>query len=588
MIKTNADLAHERQQRYVDQLSDLGTGAEMIAPEAFVQSIRKLGYKSAATAADEIVDNAIEAGANNVHVAFGYENVAGNQPDAIAFLDDGYGMVPGMVAAAARWGGTDRHGSRELFGRFGFGLPSASVSQGRQFSVHSRVDDGHLYAVTIDVEEIVRGMYTRKEDGRVVMPTATPQALPRWITDYADKNFPNGADGVRTVVVWRKFDVLTWKTATHLETNLLQHLGLVYRGFLRTTRIMINGKRVDPIDPLFLTEGYRFYDIDDDRAEAQPELAIEVKDDDSGRSGIVRVRFSYMPPTFLSKDKTKKAQGANRNPRAAIRAENNGLIFTRHGRQIDVVPRSELHTFTTNDRYIGVEIDFPASLDDEFGITTAKQQVTMSTRVIELLKQNRVGPAISRMAARYNEEEKGFQIAGAEGQNGRRTSEVVMKEVAAILPHKPVSEEQHRAARQNLQREIDKVARTADLPAEVVAEQKERETESRPFKVELERMVEGPFYRAEQRGGQLVITINKAHRFFTDVYATLQGHEGTRVRAALELLLFVLGQCEVEAATDGRIWYQSERIEWSRKLSAALIKLEEHIDVMSEVEVEIA
>jgi hypothetical protein len=586
-MKSIADIAHERQQQYVDHLTDVGTGAEMIAAEAFVQSIRKLGYKSAATAADEIIDNAIEAGAENIQVAFGFGPSSDQQPNAIAFLDDGYGMVPGMVAAAARWGGTDRHGSRELFGRFGFGLPSASVSQGREFTVYSRVDGDDFFAVTVDVEGIVKGDYT-STDGRVVMPSAVAGALPIWVAEYADKHFPNGVAAVRTVVIWEKFDVLTWKTVTHLETNLLQHFGLVYRGFLRKVRLVVAGKRVEPIDPLFTTEGYRFFDLDEDRAEAQPSLAMEVKDEGGSISGAVTVRYSYMPPTFLSKDKTKKAQGRNANPRAAIRRENNGLIFTRHGRQIDVVPRSELHMFTTNDRYLGVEIDFPATLDDEFGITTAKQQVTMSPRIIALLKQHNVGPAISQMATRYNEEDKGFQISQAEGQNGARTSEVVMEEVTVILPHKSMGEEQRRAARENLDREIEKVARETDLPAQVVAQQKEQEVESRPFKVELERMVEGPFYRAEQRGGQLVVVINKGHRFFTDVYATLQGHDGLRVRAALELLLFVLGQSEIETTTDGRIWYQSERIDWSRKLNAALTKLEEHIDVMSEVEVEIA
>ena len=586
-MQTTADIAHNRQQKYVDGLTDVDSGAEMIAAEAFVQSIRKLGYKSAATAANEIIDNSIEAGAENVHVAFGFGVASDQQPNTIAFLDDGYGMVPGMVSASARWGGTDRHGSRELFGRFGFGLPSASVSQGRAFTVYSRVDAGDFHAVTVDVEAIVKGAYT-KTNGRVVMPPAERTALPSWVVDYADTHFPNGVAAIRTVVLWTKFDVLTWKTATSLETNLLQHFGLVYRGFLRKTRIAVAGKRVEPIDPLFTTEGYRFFALDDDRAEPQPSLSFDVKDDAGTVAGAVGVRYSYMPPTFLAKDKTKKAQGRNANPRALIRRENNGLIFTRHGRQIDVVPRSELHTFTNNDRYIGVEIDFPATLDDDFGITTAKQQVTMSARVIDLLKRHNVGPAINQMATRYNEEDKGFQVSQIEGKNGSRTSEVVMEEVATILPHKPMQQEQSCIAKENLERDIEKVAKETELPTEVIAQQRAQEAETRPFKVELERMVEGPFYRAEQRGGQLVIVINKAHRFFTDVYASLQGHEGLRVRAALELLLFVLGQSEIETTTDGRIWYQSERIDWSRKLNAALTKLEEHIDVMSEVEVEIA
>lgn len=51
-------------------------------------------------------------------------------------------------------------------------------------------------------------------------------------------------------------------------------------------------------------------------------------------------------------------------------------------------------------------------------------------------------------------------------------------------------------------------------------------------------------------------------------------------RAPLELLLFVLGQCELDADTNGRMWYHSERIEWSKRLNAALTLLEDHIDLV--------
>ena len=579
-MKTTADKVHERQEQYVKTLAASGGAAEMIAAEAFVQSIRKLGYKSAATAADEIVDNAIEAGAQNIHVAFGFGDESDAKPNAVAFLDDGYGMVPGMVGAAARWGGTDRHGSRELFGRFGFGLPSASVSQGRSFSIYSRADEADFYTVEIDVEGIASGVYTKK--GRVVMPDAVPAALPAWVTAYAGKHFPGGAPALRTVVVWAKLDVITWTTLNGLETNLLQHFGLVYRGFLRSTAIAVNGKKVEPIDPLFTTEGYRFFDLEATRAEAYPSLQIEVKDDGGNVSGVVHVRFAYMPPGFLAKDKSKDASGKNANARAIIRGQNNGLIFTRNGRQIDVIARSALYNFQNNARYAGVEIDFPATLDDLFGITTAKQQVTMSDRLVQLLQQHNVNKAIGAMVSRYEEEGKTKIAARDAGEDGTRTSEVVMEEVSTILRRKPLSEEQEKQAKDNFDREIDKIARDAGLPPEVVAEEKEREALARPYRVEIDRMVDGPFYRAEQRGGQLVLTLNSAHRFFNDLYTTLSGPEGLRVRAGLELLLFVLGQCEVEATTDGRIWYQSERIDWSRKLNAALTKLDEHMDVIAE------
>ncbi len=42
--------------------------------------------------------------------------------------DDGHGMVKDMLSVAVTWGGTHRQGSRKGFGKYGYGLPSASLS----------------------------------------------------------------------------------------------------------------------------------------------------------------------------------------------------------------------------------------------------------------------------------------------------------------------------------------------------------------------------------------------------------------------------------------------------------------------------
>jgi hypothetical protein len=42
--------------------------------------------------------------------------------------------------------------------------------------------------------------------------------------------------------------------------------------------IVVNGTRCEPIDPLFLTPKYRWYDLDADRAQAFDPMQVEVKD----------------------------------------------------------------------------------------------------------------------------------------------------------------------------------------------------------------------------------------------------------------------------------------------------------------------
>jgi hypothetical protein len=149
-----------------------------------------------------------------------------------------------------------------------------------------------------------------------------------------------------------------------------------------------------------------------------------------------------------------------------------------------------------------------------------------------------------------------------------------MEDASPILRRRPRSEEQDREARENLQRDIEQAAEKAGVPVAAVAAVKEREASERPFKILFEPITEGPFYRPELRGSQLVVILNTAHPFFTEVYAPLAGFEGSRVRVGLELLLFVLGMSETEAMKERRDWYRTERGDWSGKLSTVLTRLE--------------
>ena len=571
MNTATAQAVYDRQRAYVESSQAV---ADLIDGRLFVESMRKLGYRDPARAADELVDNAIEAGAENVHVLFGYPNKTTTKPDAIAFADDGHGMIPEMVAAACKWGGTDRYDSRAMFGRFGFGLPSASVSQGRRFTVWSRNAPTDFYRVTIDVDDISDGKYSK--DGRVIPPEAAPDGLPDWVAaELADK-FPGGQDAVRTVVVWEKLDSGLWRTTSALERNLLQRFGVTYRGYLRTTTIAVNGKPAEPIDPLFTTPGARYYEAPPAGAEPQPGLRIPVSGDDGKPLGEIKIRYAYLPPTFMSR---RAPVGSPHRARLSIRSENNGLIFTRRGRQVDVVARSEVFVFQNNARYSAVEIDFPPTMDDLFGVTTSKQSVDMSERLVQILRQNKVNLAIRHLQDRYETDAKAARSQDFEGEGGdlARTSEKIMEQSSDVLRKRPRNQEQEQEAQENLQREIDRTAKETGVQRKLIAAEKERETAERPFKIEFQPVIEGPFYRPELRGSQLVIILNTAHPFFTEIYSPLQGFEGKRVRAGLELLLFVLGQAETEAPRERRNWYRSERGDWSVKLSTVLGGLEDTV-----------
>src|SRR6185312_6195021 len=83
-----------------------------------------------------------------------------------------------------------------------------------------------------------------------------------------------------TVVVWDKLDGsrLDYKTRDALRDSLLSNLGVIYRNYLVDVPMTVDGHKVEPCDPLFLTPGFRYFDLDSDRAvELQPAV-VEVPD----------------------------------------------------------------------------------------------------------------------------------------------------------------------------------------------------------------------------------------------------------------------------------------------------------------------
>ena len=121
--------------------------------------MRDSGYKSTATAIDEFVDNAIQAQATRVEVAYEVVKPEGSQHElgSVAVIDNGHGMEPEMIRAAVLWGGTHRQNDRSGLGCFGFGLPSAAVSITRRFEVYSKVKGGDWYRVCVDLDETATG-----------------------------------------------------------------------------------------------------------------------------------------------------------------------------------------------------------------------------------------------------------------------------------------------------------------------------------------------------------------------------------------------------------------------------------------------
>jgi Histidine kinase-, DNA gyrase B-, and HSP90-like ATPase len=566
--KVNSDLAAQRE--YARDKTEEGFDFGLTVADAFVRGIRDIGYRDTGRALDELVDNALQADASKALLTFGFDSVSDAKPTSIAVVDNGHGMDPEMLRLAVIWGGTHRENDRTGFGRYGYGLPSACVSQGQRFTVFSKVEEGTLNAVTLDLEEIGDGDLT-DESGRIVVPPAQPSELPKWVMrqireQLGIEDFERG-----TVVVIEKLDRLSWKTKTALERHLLQGIGTTYRNFLRHTGIWVGEKRVTPVDPLFTTPGYRFYDLDSDRAEALEDHSFEVKDPDTRKPvGTVKVRYSSMPPTFARVDKNVE-RGKN-NARFEIMAAHNGIIVMREGRQIDVVSQRPWLSVNNDDRYWGCEIDLPATLDEEMSITTSKQRVILSERIWTLLREQGVLANIAVLRRRYDDEKAEARVKRRQSKEARESEQAMSAAEKFRTDKTPDTPERKRKRDAALAREVERRTQESGVAEEQVKCQVEAEVKENRYKVVEESLKGAPFFRVEQVGPQKVLYLNTAHRFYRDVYA---GDDSTpRLRAALEIVLFAIGVGEIDAEEDRLLFYETERGAWSTQLDLALAQFE--------------
>ena len=595
---------HQRMRDRATEYSKEMDGTGVVMAEAFVRGMRDIGYKSTAYALNEVIDNAIEARASQVLVELLVDPPRGEDClKSVAIIDNGIGMPHEWVRHAIRWGASHRDQKNLTgMGRFGYGLKSSCISYARRMEVYSRITGAEKWSMAyLDVDELANNTY-RNEKGEVGVPSPKETDLPDWVNKRLNERGVELRHG--TVIITSKIDSDRIRMRANqtgasdpdkFKGYLMEQFGVTFRNYLGTAPIRVDGKTVDPIDPLFITPGARFYDVDEDRAEALAPLLITIKPNSKGDGGgYIRCRFSFMPPTFLRKPEHKikaAADGDGRgskgqlNQRFAIRRENNGVVILRAGRQIDVANSScPWTTWQNNDRYIGVEIDFDPSLDKEFSVPTSKQQVVPSQRIWDILEENGVADAILTLRKKFQASHRalGEKVAKSTSPDQKAPEDPVMtpSEEAMKLAEKftPPAEktetvEQIERAEEKFQERVKQEAKAKNLPEPKVAEELERQAKQRPYRIALDsKGAQAPFFRAEQEGGQRVLYINRDHRFYIDIYSKTDGF----VRFGLETLLFSIGIQWVRSNGDRRMFYETEVVHWSATLNAALGELEDH------------
>lgn len=353
--------------------------ASFIPADLAIQAMRDNGYKNTAYALAELIDNSVQANAKNIEIICIEEvqQVKERQRkrlSKIAVIDDGDGMTAVILRKALQFGNGTRLNDRSGIGRFGMGLPNASISQSGRLDVWSWQNgpDNALHTY-LDIDEI-----RRRERKDVPMPELS--AVP---AEWRGRAQALGQSG--TLVVWTKLsaDRMTWKgaKATLRKTSWL--LGRIHRRFVgdQSLSIRLVGGEDGALESNFVTINDPMYLIPAPTLPApynatpmfEPVLSEPISVEVNGQ--VFQVLTSYS----VAKGSTLDLAGtAHRGDTAYGKdaAENIGVSVMRAGREL-MLDRSWTIQYDPRDRWWGCEVEFPAELDEIFGVTNNKQAATV-------------------------------------------------------------------------------------------------------------------------------------------------------------------------------------------------------------------
>lgn len=575
----------ERQRAFLDTIKAGGTKDDsFFVTEKVMESMRDSGYRDIRKALNDLMDNAEQAGAKKIAIitTTEKENVKGAREKIsnIAVIDDGHGMFPEMLEIAVKWGGTDRHNQRDGLGRFGFGLPTASISVTRVYEVYSKTKGGDWHKVKVDLNEIAKKAMTSGGNASFT-PQFEKGTPPAFVKEYIKKQWKKDDLEQGTVVLLLNPDrIRSYALPQTFQRKMLENIGLTYRHYMPDLNFSVNDKKVEMIDPLFLNPNCMGYDVGNGHfAEGLDEMIIHVKNKLANGNDIVgniRLRFSFMHPKFQKGDPEKYTNKGEIPIRMNTMKENNGyFIVCRAGRQIDVVRDTNYQSNNDNTTIVNydvnwsIELHFEPILDELFGITTNKQQVEIDSYLWDIFKENNIPAIVTSFRSRHKKLITKDEVITEEKKDESRSSEQIMTDADKFdqLELPILKKEQ---GEEKLREKAEEIAQKENEKVETVVERMEIEAEKKKFKIEFTDFPGAPFYDVEIWGKQIRIKINTAHRFYADIYSQ-QDHRG---KTAIELLLFVFGKCEAESDGEKQLFYGNERFEWSKQLDLRLKMLD--------------
>ncbi|MEO9322232.1 ATP-binding protein [Nocardioides sp. C4-1] len=352
---------------------DSNPRASLIEVDRALESMRDSGFDLTA-AIGEPIDNSIEASASIIRIVPEFSSDK-KHIRTIVFADNGRGIGPDILPSILKMGYSTRYGQREGLGRFGVGLKLAALSLGTRIEVITKPagTDGYFRAY-LDLEKI-------KDRSQQYIEAET---FDGWPAQYADlmrdekgKAFESG-----TLVLWQHIDRLSnggtyGSSLDSRVSEMRKFIARAYREYLdKGLNIHLGDTAVNLHDPLFLRDNPRLLK----RYKHLPEETLRGRIVDEGDIKIddqtVHVTVTLIPEFFRPfSGAGGETDAEGKNATEFNIPDNEGRIsMLRNGREIyyDIIPRM-LGKVERIDRYIGIEVSFPATLDEYFQVRHVKR-----------------------------------------------------------------------------------------------------------------------------------------------------------------------------------------------------------------------
>lgn len=559
--------------------------------QTLVQSLRDVGYNNTTSALCEHVDNALEAGATEVRVFFRQGSKREGGAIDVAVYDNGSGMTPLVLKAVTAFGGSLSFGNRSGIGRFGMGMKTAALSLSPVMELYSWQEPKAIYSMTLDIEAI-----GKDKSNLVELPDATLQSefafeqsslLTSWMNFPTDRSEQSrlanedpelyeklGRSG--TLVYMPSCDRLTYHKVKTLVEHATKEMSRVYRRQIAGgLQLYVNNRVLEAFDPTYSmskARHVRLLEIEPkvSRLSVPKTVKIPISENSSDTADI-QIKIYKLPieewyhlPRKTLKNDLRIFDGLT-------------VSILRNDREVFAGSMPKITTRHSVTNWYRVQIDFPGTLDEAFGVASNKQGVRPKGYV-----EDAINDAIGNDITTINDEIRQFQAAQRALRDPAKPSASEKKASEAdafqAKPLDSLSEEEQAQMEANLRGLAVTLKRNGETDEDAF-----QRVQDSQYIIAFKHDAYWPFYDVAYKFGRIILTINTAHPFFTSLYepvsklgqappaqdeeelppTTTDPHSAT---VALDLLLLSLARTQSRLSQnneDAQKLIETMRREWS-------------------------